>query len=115
MKRICILAVAMVLFAFSLSGSAAPSTGGTDQGFEPDPPCVPHWVVVASAHGYACHEENGWWVAVGTSWRWLEDDECNRPPRSECSEYYHPDWLYESYAECCADRGGCPVQACYIY
>jgi hypothetical protein len=111
MKRLCVLAIAATLFAFSYSGAAAPS-GDPGQGFEPDPRCVPHWVVVGSGHGYACHEEAPYWVATYTSWLYFEDDECNRPSRSECHESYHPDYLYGSYEECCADWGGCAVCAC---
>lgn len=103
MKRLCVVAIGMALFAFSLgNGSAAP----------PEPPCVPHWVVVQSASGYACHQEGFWWVATGTTWRYLKDDMCNRPSRWECNEWHHRDWLYPSYNECCADTGGCPVPAC---
>ena len=115
MTRIALVAITMVLIAFSLSSSAAPSTGAPDQGYLPEPHCVPHWVVYAGATGWACHEENSYWVAVGTTWRYLRDDECNRPDRAECDEWYHPDTLWDTYDECCAAHGGCTVPVCHYW
>jgi hypothetical protein len=114
MTRISILVVGVIVLAVSLSSWAAP-TGSSDVRVGPDPRCIPNWVIYRNESGFACHQEGFYWVAVGTHWIYKRDDECNRPDRITCDEYYHPDWLYDTYEECCADwngGGGCPVPAC---
>ena len=117
MTRISILVVGVIVLAVSLSSWAAPTgpTGTTSPSFERDPRCISNWVIYRNESGFACHQEGEYWVAVGTHWIYKRDDECGRPDRITCDEYYHPDWLYETYEECCADwngGGGCPVAAC---